>query len=176
MNTRDPLRAALADLPREVMPRRDLWPGIAARLDAPAAATRISSRTELQPRRLWPLRPLWLAAAGLATAALVLVILSRPPHQTDFSSRPAATLAALDRDYDLVRTDVLAVLALRCEQDALTGCADLRGGLDDLDHSMQELRQALRALPADSAAARWLAVQFQRQLSQTRGLANLTLL
>ena len=84
----DKLRAALAKLPHEVEPRRDLWPGIAARIGRPARAV---------------VRPLW--AYGLAASLLVGVgaagmwfSLSRqaggPPQVAQLSSAPANPDAA----------------------------------------------------------------------------------
>lgn len=43
----DPLKAALKDLPRNVAPPADLWPGIAARIDAPARIYRLGGTRRL---------------------------------------------------------------------------------------------------------------------------------
>lgn len=174
MNDRDPLREELANLPREVAPRRDLWPGIAVRLEAPRAGA-IAPPGDPQPRRRRSTPPLWLAPAGLAAAALLFIVLNRAPlTHDDVASGHDAAIVALDRDYDLVRTDLLAALSVRCGNDASAGCAELRGGLDDLDRSAHELRQALGKLPADSATAGWLTSRFQRHLNLASALANLT--
>ena len=71
----DPLLAKAAELPKEVEPARDLWPGIAARLgEAGAAAAR--------PPVRWPLA----LAAGIAVASVSALLtwgLLRDPQPAD---------------------------------------------------------------------------------------------
>ncbi|HXH63351.1 MAG TPA: FecR domain-containing protein [Gemmatimonadales bacterium] len=76
MNERDPefepLRRDVAGLPRRIEPPRDLWPGIAARLDQAAR--------ERPMRRVW--MPLLAAAAGL----LLIVVARRGGLRLDVRS------------------------------------------------------------------------------------------
>lgn len=59
----NPLRDQLNSLPREIPPARDLWPGIEARLNRPAAQTTVS------PFRRWRM-PLAVAAAVMLAATV----------------------------------------------------------------------------------------------------------
>jgi len=61
---RDPLDAALARLPRDVPPSRDLWPGIEAQLSQPAAED-----APVSPRRGMSFRWMQLAAGVLILVA-----------------------------------------------------------------------------------------------------------
>ncbi len=169
MKRHDPLRDAIDALPREVAPRRDLWPRIDARLGEQQTGDRRSSR------RAWRPAPRALAACGLAAAAvLALLLLPRPPAEfdEDFFWQGSA-LAALEQGYAQVRADAMDVLSTHCDEHAAAGCADLRTGLADLDHSVQELKLALGAAPAGSAVGQWLAQRLQRNVSQVRGLSHL---
>ena len=151
MIERDPLRDALADLPREIAPRRDLWPDIAA---------------DLTPTPVWRRH---LPTVGLLMAATLVVVLIAGP---DREPTPQVDLTTLDADYALVRSDFLEVLDHRCGQWTTVTCDGLRSGLRELDRSAADLRLAGHDTPADSPAARQLTARYQRTLEQARDLAG----
>ncbi|HOX24996.1 MAG TPA: hypothetical protein PLL30_04450 [Candidatus Krumholzibacteria bacterium] len=166
MTEGDPLRDALDGLPREIPPRRDLWPLIAARLnEQDPASPAVAAWRQRLGRKIVPV------AGLLAAASLAVVMIAREGRQPGSVHQPL-DLTSLEQDYDLVRTDVLGVLATTCGQRPSAGCDGLRSGLDELDSSATELRRALSEAPAGSPESRWLAVQFQRTLEQARGLAG----
>lgn len=169
MTTRDPLRDALDALPREITPRRDLWPDIAARLADQEPAADSPALAEWH-RRLG-VKPLPVIGL-LAAASLAVLVIAGPDRRPDAGRQPSLDLASLEQDYRVVRTGVLDVLDSRCGRAPSAACDGLRSGLDELDSCARELTRALAATPAGSAASRWLAVQYQRTLEQARGLAG----
>lgn len=179
---RDPLREALAALPREAPPGHDLWPEISARLGAQQQPKRpaVAMIDQIDDRRgsRQPWRRRLLLAGGLAAAMGALALISGLPSRAPSAAGADDTwrqlaLAALAQEYDQVHADALAVLTTRCAERATAGCADLRTGLDELDRSIEELRQAITAAPAGSPAGQWLAARLQRQLSRAGGLSHL---
>jgi hypothetical protein len=181
MNTRDPLRDALASLPREVPPRRDLWPDIAARLGEQdvagrAAAAAGSLRTTVQPQRPPRRFPTTaLIGAGLAAAAMVLLLLPGKDSATLDESRRRLAQVSLVEDYAMVRSDMLAALSVRCDRLPAADCDHLRAGLDDLDRTVQDLKHALDAAPEGSAASHWLTTRLHQTLNQASALSSQTI-
>jgi hypothetical protein len=163
MTDRDPLRRHLDKLPRDLVPGRDLWPGIAARLDQP------DHQTSAWRRRLG-LGP--VSAVGLvAAASLAVALIAGPERQPLAPATGTVDVTSLSEDYALVRADLLQALDQRCDH-AQVACAGLRSGLRELDRSATDLQQALRDAPAGSQDARRLAARYQRTLEQARGLAG----
>ena len=131
----DELDRALRKLPRDVAPRRDLWPGIAADFDAPA--------------KRWPSQHSARRAGIAAAAAIAIAAVGlRLAHVT--SDAPADALANLlpaaylhDRE-QLLRGFPTEVAALPPESRA------------DVERDLATVRQALEdlgtALRADSAS------------------------
>jgi len=172
MNTRDPLREALETLPREVPPRRDLWPDIAARLGEQDVAGRAAAARTLRqephaerPPRRFPTTA--LIGAGLAAAALILLLLPGKDSATLDESRRRLAQVSLVEDYAMVRTDMLAALSVRCDRLPGDGCDHLRAGLDDLDRTVDD--------PEGSAASHWLTTRLHQTLNQASALSSQTI-
>ena len=165
MTARDPLRDALDALPREIEPGRDLWPDIADRLQSETPSV-VSWRQRLG------LRNTTATAAVLVAASLAVLIVAGPDRRPGHGPAQTLDLTALDADYEQVRTDVLDVLDTRCGTLPSSACEGLRSGLDELDESAGDLREALAAAPADSPESRRLATSYQRTMKQARGLAG----
>ena len=90
----DPLLAKAAELPRDVAPARDLWPGIAARLDE-------QEKAAARPFR-WPLA----LAAGILVASISALLtwsLTRAPEGPAPATQTAQ--AALSAPTDVVPVD-----------------------------------------------------------------------
>jgi hypothetical protein len=88
----DPLLAKAAGLPKDVAPARDLWPGIAARLGEPEAASR-------RPAVRWPLA---LAAGFLVasvSALLTWTLLREPAPTTPTIAGPVAPAEIVPVNY-----------------------------------------------------------------------------
>lgn len=151
--TENDLRWRLRQLPRELDPPRDLWPGIASRLH-PAAA----------PRR----RP-WLV--GLAMAASLCLAVGLAWHQ-----RPSAP-APVDARTELVQREAEALTL--AYQDALAQLAAepvpeaIGPALATLDRSADEIQAALASDPGAVYLLDQLRRTYARRLSLTqRALAG----
>lgn len=172
MTPRDPLHDQARDLPREIEPPRDLWPGIAARLDAvdrePAAGLSPDLRSWRGRLTLHPAA----AAAVLVAATLAVVLIAGHDDAGPAQRADASTLATLEDGYANVRADLVSVLDTRCDHWPEDSCEGFRTGLSELDQTAHELRAALRQAPPGSGAARQLTVRYQRTLEQARGLAG----
>ena len=139
-------RRALKALPREIDPERDLWSGIAARIDLPATAV---SR-----------RPRWLSfaiAAGLTCAGLALGWrLASLPHDSSpqLAVQSAAASPWVLREADLLKVDLNAALTGGGSPEpfeiARAPNRVLSASLRELDSAESELDQALRQNPDSS--------------------------
>jgi hypothetical protein len=148
------LRWRLRQLPREIEPERDLWPGIAARLPAPALARR------------WP----WRAGLALAASLLVAVIAWR---QEGMTRAPASVDEGTTR---LVQAEARAIT--REYQSALDQYAavpvpnELVPGLATLDRSVADIRQALAVDPGSVRLLQQLQRTYALRLSLTQRAAT----
>lgn len=155
----DPIQDATARLAREVPPDRDLWPGIAARLDRPEASAPADNvvRPTFRPRQ-WG----WMAAAAVLTLLVLVPSLRQSEQPTD--------VAALDRDYATVRDQVMTLVEARCQQLPSRACAPLLDGLATLDRSASGLSTALSALPTDSPERVALLARYRSTLDRAQDL------
>lgn len=145
------LRWQLRQLPREIEPARDLWPGISARLQAPAL-----------PRR----RP-WLAVLSLAAClclAVGLAAMLRPA--------PAATP---DLSAELVHREAEAMtLEYQAALQEMRGAPipePLAPVLATLDDSAGEIRAALAEQPGSVRLLDQLKRTYSRRLALTQRAA-----
>jgi hypothetical protein len=138
------LRWGLRQLPREMDPPHDLWPGIAARLQAPR-------------RRRWP----WLAGIALAASLVLAVGLALPG-----ASPPAAPgVAELEREADALTREYQAAL------DQFAGAplpAPLQPDLATLDQSALDIRTALEHDPEAVYLLEQLRRTYARRLALTQ--------
>ncbi len=145
------LRWQLRQLPREIEPARDLWPGIAARLRPPAARSR---------------RP-WLALLSLAASlclAVGLAVVLRP-----------ATSTAPDPVAELVQREAEALT-----QEYEAALLEMRGApvpdplvpaLATLDASAGEIREAMAEQPGSTHLLDQLKRTYSRRLALTQRAA-----
>ena len=168
--------ASLADVP----PRRDLWPGVAARLSPPARPSAIWLFRRLVSARRFSFTLPQLAAASLAIMLLSggVVWMARsgdpradfPPLSADESPRPAAVAPAgfSDSQYDEAIADLEQTLeAGRTRLDSVT-VRILEENLASIDRAIDQSRRALAADPANMYLNRHLADARQRKLSLLR--------
>jgi hypothetical protein len=147
--TETDLRWRLRQLPREIAPERDLWPGIAARLHAPV-------------RRRAPWR------SGLAIAASVLLALAwwrlAPPPDAERRT-DEATERIVQAEANAMTREYQAALS---QYDAMPVPAELVPSLATLDRSVADIRSAL-ATDTDSVL---LLQQLQRAYSRRLALTQ----
>jgi hypothetical protein len=144
------LRWQLRQLPRELEPARDLWPGIAAGIDSRRART---------PRR-------WVFALAMAASLLLAVgiwmrvaPLHREAAPQDLTAQVVRKEAhAMTRQYQA---------ALR-ELDGAPMPASLKPSLQTLDQSAAQIRQAIAADPDSVFLLHQLQKTYSRRLALTQ--------
>lgn len=148
--TETDLRWQLRQLPREIDPPRDLWPGIADAM----------SRRPATPRRSW--------VAGVALAASVLLALGltwRLMPAPDAAPSPDLTAQLVQREAAGMTAEYQA--ALRQFEGA--PLADtLAPDLRTLDRSADQIRSALAADPDSVALLQQLRRTYSRRLALTQ--------
>lgn len=169
----DPIFAKAAELPPEISPERDLWPGIAARLNEPAAATGTARGT-----RHWPVA----LAAGLVVIGLTAAVTWRLAAM-QFATPPAEVLAGLIQDnggthpgVELtdVRNQLLASL-----NDSLTRLPPesqriVVDNLLEIRTSLAEIEAALSRDPDDASLQQLLYTTYEQELQVLWHLNRMT--
>ena len=173
--------AHAASLPRSVTPPRDLWPGIARRVER---------------ERSWSLAtggwsPWALAAAATVVVGLVAVLWSgRAPSAVRTVEIPAATpearllalpsvvsdpvLAAAERDYEAAANALLEALQQRRSQLQPETLAAVRTNLDVIDRALAEVRQALARNPSNPELNRMLVATHRKKVDVLRRVVKLS--
>ena len=151
------LRMALRALRRDIEPRHDLWPGIAARLE-------LAQRVNPTPRRrwLWPvsMAASMLLAAGLAWQARPVAVPSVPQP-----IRLASGSSLVEREADAMTLHYQAALR---EFGAGPASANWRPGFEALDRSAMEIRDALKKNPDSRLLLERLRETYARRLALSR--------
>ena len=178
------LRAFLgraAALPRERPPARDLWPGIAARLDE----ARSGAATPWGRARRFLSRPLVLAAAATVVLALASVLVQRPsgdgagPGSTGLAEpvavkeTPAPVLAA-ETDYIRATGQLMSALGARRESLSPETAKAVDENLKTIDDALRQIREALDKDPGNRQLTKLLASTHQKKLDFLLRLLKLT--
>lgn len=143
----DSLRFRLRQLPREIEPAHDLWPGIAARL--PARRT---------PPRRWPTLLALAACLCLAVGAAVYLRPAAAPA-------PGLEQALVQREVEALTREYEAALA---EMAGLPVPEPLEPALATLDASAEEIRGALAEQPGSTRLLDQLKRTYTRRLALTQ--------
>ena len=133
----DRTRWALRDLRRDIVPGRDLWPQVAARIAAGTPLIDAGRTTRRNPR---PVAPLAIAASLLLAVGVAWQFW--PPMQS--ATQPTARLIqaeahAMTREYDAALREV--------EASAPETAASRQPALRELDRSAAQIRTALARDP-----------------------------
>ncbi|HET7202809.1 MAG TPA: hypothetical protein VFI92_05530 [Steroidobacteraceae bacterium] len=181
------LDAELRELPRAIAPGRDLWPGIAARLEP-----RESSAARRRPAWLWQAAAAVLLVAGssLLTATLVdrdrgegnmaaapRTTTSAPaPRTTDVMAMPAAfgPGARLDADYVAARRQLTAMLEARMANLPESTRAKLQVNLAEMRRAADQINAALAEQPGDPLLEELLLMTYQDELAVLANVNQLT--
>ncbi len=160
------LRMALRGLRQDVEPGHDLWPGIAARLQSlaqqPARAVRTSGRGWLWPVATaasvllavgiaWQLKPIKPAVATVTAIA-------QPSH-------PSSGASLVQREAESMTVHYQAALRELAPQAI---AASWRPGIDTLDRSAVEIRNAMRHDPNSRLLLQRLRDTYTRRLALAR--------
>jgi negative regulator of sigma E activity len=173
------LLAHAASLPRSVTPPRDLWPGIARRLEQ---KRRWSWAAELPP---WA-----LAAAATVVVALAAVLWTgRSPSAVKMVEIPAATpearlaalpetsdpvIAAAEREYEDAANALLEALQKRQSEISPQTLVAVRANLEVIDRALAELREALVKDPSNPELNRMLVATHRKKVDVLRRVVRLS--
>ena len=152
------------EMPLAVEPRRDLWPGIAARLEGDQAPMAAAPRVE----KLWPF------AAGIAASALLAlmtvliarnVVQSPPPEARNVEPAPILVvmpqwIPEVRRTRNVYQREFLAGLS-RLAPDTR---ALVEHDLAEIQQSMTDIQAALETDPDNVTLHRLLAMTYQQEL------------
>jgi hypothetical protein len=178
----------LRELPREIEPGRDLWSGIAARIDERADPAPVR-----EPRRsAW----FWQAAAAVALVAAsslltaTLLDRDRPAGQADVTvapSNPVATsqdavgmpaafgpAGTLDPEYLAARKQLTQMLDQRIATLSPSARAKLEFNLGEMRRAADEINVALAAQPGDPLLEELLLKTYQDELAVLSNVSQLT--
>jgi hypothetical protein len=182
------LDARLQELPLAAMPGRDLWPGIASRIEQIDAAIPIATR-----RRAW----VWQAAAAVVLVAgsslltASLLDKARPTGQSAGQSAvqrsgqptiPGATIVpaafgpagTLDGDYLTARQQLTRMLDERISLLPPSARAKLEFNLGEMRRAADEINAALAAQPGDPLLEELLLKTYQDELAVLSNVNELT--
>jgi hypothetical protein len=181
------LDARLAELPHEVAPGRDLWPDIAARIEAHTQPVVSTTR-----RATW----LWQAAAAVVLVAgsslLTASLLDRSVlmQQSAVPAAPASAHVAqdaavampaafgpagqLDPEYVATRGQLTQVLDQRIAALPASARAKLEFNLGELRRAADEINAALDEQPGDPLLEELLLKTYQDELAVLSNVSQLT--
>ena len=169
------LRLILAQaraLPRELAPPRDLWTGIAQRIEAGRRG-----------RTFW-FAPMVLAAAAVLVAVLSVSLLHRGDPVPVSVPGPAAnvtpvsldrtTLGAAEQDYERAATELLAALQERRQSLSPQTLASVERNLAVIDQALNEVRAALSRDPGNKDLTRMLVSAHRKKVDTLRRMVRLS--
>ena len=156
------LRMALRGLRQDIEPGRDLWPGIAARIEALPQQAAPAARA--RGRWLWPVS---MAASMLLAAGLAWQL--RPPAPEppvrQAQQATAGVPSLVQREADAMTAQYRSALR---EFEVGTVHASWQPGLETLDRSATEIRAALRVNPDSRLLLEQLRQTYSRRLALSR--------
>jgi predicted anti-sigma-YlaC factor YlaD len=173
------LLAHAAALPRGVAPARDLWPGIAERIERGSFwSTLVTS---------W--QPLALAAAAVVLGLSALLWNGSGPAAVRTVAMPSASptlrtvagtgvadpvLAAAARDYEEAASTLLEALQRRRAALPAEDLARVEANLEVIDRALEEVRQALVKDPASPELNRMLVATHRKKVDVLRRVVRLS--
>ncbi len=162
-----------AELPREMIPARDLWPGIAARLE------RRGKLLSSQPRAT-PLA--WLATAAAVVIAVSATLTTReggiiPAPQTPrLVPASLGTQGVLAAEHDYEQAAATLMRAIEQDRDALSPetLKVVEENLLLIDNALADVRRALEKDPASRELTSLLTATHRRKLETLQRVVRLS--
>ena len=156
-------------LPTSVMPQRDLWPGIQARIQRPAAAINFRSYRGRQPHYS-------VMRYVMAAAALVLMVLGvRAMFDFESTTGPATPIVAIDpelnrieQEYAAAKEELLSALRARqasMDEEALETLAIVEENLAIIEGAVGRINVALADNPDSPELERMLHAAYQSEVN-----------
>ncbi|MDH5271487.1 MAG: hypothetical protein OEY13_00275 [Gammaproteobacteria bacterium] len=181
------LDARLRELPRDVAPGRDLWPDIAARIEARAPPVASTTR---RPAWLWQAAAAVVLVAGSSLLTANLLDRSRPAQQSAVPVVPVNGIAAsdaavamraafgpagqLDPEYLAARDQLTQMLDRRIAALPLSARAKLEFNLGEMRRAADEINAALAEQPGDPLLEELLLKTYQDELAVLSNVSQLT--
>jgi anti-sigma factor RsiW len=166
-------------LPREIAPGRDLWPGIARRIQASTVvAGEFGAR-----RAAWRQGRAWLAAAAVLVVAAGLVVVSRGRPEPPRLSSAGSGLS--DVRFAALEVDSVRVTYAKARQELLTLLAARRSGLAPetvkvveenvliIDEAVEKIQAALAKDPGNRELNTLLAATYRQEIDLLRQVGTL---
>ena len=176
------LIAQAAGLPKEILPARDLWPEIAARLRGEEGGPGVV----LRPRVARWMRPLALAAAAAVVIAVSAALWTRgggpaaPPRvapqgtvQPVAAGLVPADLLEAEREYASATADLMAAIDGQKETLTPETRAVLDANLKTIDDALAQVRAALRTDPGNGQLAHLLTSTHQKKVDALKRVVRL---
>ncbi len=153
----------LKSLPKNVLPKRDLWPNIEAKL-------------HVQPSRLNRWLSFAVAASLLVSAGLTLFLLKTQQQvnllQQQVVANQGSDMLQVEQQYQLAKASMLAELAESNAFASESSRAALAKQLDLIDAAITQIKQAMQAEPNNPYLAQMLINTYQQQLSMLEQLTH----
>jgi hypothetical protein len=182
------LDARLRGLPLEVEPERDLWTGIAARLETGVAPVAVPAR---RPTWIWQAAAAVILVAGSSLLTASLLDRKAPAVQSarQPAAAPAPAVAAdgavampaafgpagkLDNEYLAARQQLTRVLDERIAALPPSARAKLEFNLGEMRRAADEINAALAAQPGDPLLEELLLKTYQDELAVLSNVSELT--
>lgn len=175
------LLAHAASLPRSLTPPRDLWPGIAERIERGSGWSALFG---------WWQAPVLAAAAAALVAVAAYLWTGQGPEAVRTvampSSTPVATLtasatsisdpvlAAAAQEYEAAARALLEALQKRSSSLAPEDLARVEANLEVIDRALEEVRQALVKDPANPELNRMLVATHRKKVDVLRRVVRLS--
>ena len=164
------------DLPASVLPGRDLWPGIDARLEDRSVVTGDFRRK--RTFSFWHSRPALAAAATVILIILSMLGSLRPWEQEVISSASEqvaviSTFARIDRASDRVSRNLLTRFDRHGNVAATEANDVLTRNIGIIDGAIADIRSALQTDPTNTRLAQMLRSEYQRKMDLLRTVADL---
>jgi hypothetical protein len=183
---RDPLDEALASVPREVRPERDLWPAIRAEIEATPIARDVN-------RSGWRTQSRWLQmAAGVLLilgTSVVTYLVTRQSMQQQIAQAPSEVVSApmvnatpasygfghetLGPDYLKARAGLDTAFKERLATLPPAARTKVERNLADLRHAADEISKTLAQHPSDPLLQELLMSTYQRELQLLADVSEL---
>jgi hypothetical protein len=181
------LDARLRELPLEVAPGRDLWPDIAARIEARAPPVASTTR---RPAWLWQVAAAVVLVAGSSLLTAHLLDRGRPVQQSaapvvavSGAAASGAVLAMpaafgpagqLDPEYVATRSQLIQLLDGRIAALPPSARAKLEFNLGEMRRAADEINAALAEQPGDPLLEELLLKTYQDELAVLSYVSQLT--
>jgi anti-sigma factor RsiW len=164
------LRKQTEELPHDIQPPRDLWPGIAAELEGARNVTPLRPRTVSRPSSIWRVALpaaaalLLVALTALVTARLVGPEAQRPDDVLGTGLTSLQAFRAAEADYRNTTDDLMAALDQRRGELSPETIEVVEENLRIINEAIHEAWTALESEPSRVGNGYLVASLYQKKL------------